>query len=479
MNENEVKTNENVEDKGSEEVKTYTQEEVDALLQREADKRVSEALKKAERKKEAAVKEAEKLAKMNEQEKYEYELKQREQVILEKERKMALMENKNEAMNALSSRGISVALADFVVAEDAETMMDNIKLLEEEFKKSVKSEVEKRIAGTTPKKNLETDGMDKAAFMKLPLATQQALIDENPALYEKYLQDGIEMASNNTVFANKVIESKATDLLLTKLNAKSLMTIDSSLEGHDGMTKTINTYTYTGSPEEVAAGNGNTGMGAVAYVGNDYTVKVVQQRFGYTDEDVYKDSQIVDIGVKGMTEEMVNFLNSKFYAALETENSSTHAKLVGTTTFANGGAISYDTVVDAIADMKVEDESKLVLLIPNEWKADIRKDDDFKTCMMGEIIHNGQIGNICGIPVVATKLLDASGSGASAVPARAFLLTPEAVRLFVKKSTEVEQDRDKNTRENIIYLRESYICALVDATKARRIEEAPSQQRTG
>ena len=61
--------------------KTYTQEEVDALLQRESDKRVTEALKKAEKKNQDKVKEAQRLAQMNEQEKYEYQLKQREEAI--------------------------------------------------------------------------------------------------------------------------------------------------------------------------------------------------------------------------------------------------------------------------------------------------------------------------------------------------------------------------------------------------------------
>lgn len=89
---------------------------------------------------------------------------------------------------------------------------------------------------------------------------------------------------------------------------------------------------------------------------------------------------------------------------------------------------------------------------------------------MGDVIYNGMVGTIAGIPVVATKLLDATLTD----NARAFLLTPEAVKLFVKKGTNVEQERDADTRSNSIYLRELYVVALVDATKARRIEEAPS-----
>ena len=139
------------------EIKTYTQEEVDALLQREGDKRVTEALRKAERKNAEKVKEAQKLAQMNESEKYQYELEQREKAIEEKEKALALAENKNEASKILADKGLSLSLVDFVVAEDAETMNDRIKVLDKAFKESVKREVEKRLGSSAPKKNLPPD----------------------------------------------------------------------------------------------------------------------------------------------------------------------------------------------------------------------------------------------------------------------------------------------------------------------------------
>ena len=272
----------------------------------------------------------------------------------------------------------------------------------------------------------------------------------------------------NTLFANKVIESKATDLLSTKLNHRSLMTIDTELQGSEGMTKTINTYTYAGEAEILGVGVGSTEgkRGSISYVGKDYTVNCVQEAFDYFDEDFMKDSNVVDMGVKGATDVMTNFLTSKFYEALATKQAE--QELVGKTEFVKGGAISYDVVVDAIADMKVEDESKLVLVLPTEWKADIRKDTDYKAAQLGEVVYNGQVGTIAGIPVVCIKSLNAAGAN----KAKAYLLTPEAVTLFIKKNVEVEQDRDKDKRLNSIYLREYYICALTDATKARKIVEA-------
>lgn len=164
--------------------KTYTQEEVDKLLQSEADRRVTEALKKQEKKNAERVKEAQKLAQMNEQEKYVYELEQREKAIMEKERELALSENKNVASKILAEKGLSLELVEMVLAEDAEVMNANIKKLDAAFKKSVRLEVEKRLGQPVPKKNLPMDeSITREQFKKMSLMDQQRLYTENPELY--------------------------------------------------------------------------------------------------------------------------------------------------------------------------------------------------------------------------------------------------------------------------------------------------------
>ena len=264
----------------------------------------------------------------------------------------------------------------------------------------------------------------------------------------------------NTVYPNKVIEAKAKDILTTQINARSMMTIDTSLTQNAGMVKTINTYTYTGTAEEVSAGSGNSSRGSIAYVGKDYTVKMVQQAFDYLDEDFMKDPVIVDFGIKGATSVMSNKMTSDFYSALATKNGA--SELVKGITFAKGKALSYDVIVDAISELNLEDESKIFVVIPNAWKAALRKDADYKSARQGEVIYNGQVGTICGIPVIATK----------ALTDKAYVMTNEAVTLFLKKDVEVEQDRDADKRKNSVYLRDCYVCALTDATKACKITEA-------
>ena len=172
-------------EEGQVEPKTYTQEEVDKLLQSEADRRVSEALKKQAKKNEEKVREAEKLAKMSADEKYEYELEQREKAIQAKEKELALAENKNVASKILADKGLSLELVDFVIAEDAETMKSNIDVLERAFKKSVKAEVEKRLGSPVTKKNLgNPDSITREQFNKMSLDEQNRLYQENPEIYK-------------------------------------------------------------------------------------------------------------------------------------------------------------------------------------------------------------------------------------------------------------------------------------------------------
>lgn len=254
----------------------------------------------------------------------------------------------------------------------------------------------------------------------------------------------------NTVFNNKIIEAKAQDLLTTAVNTRSLMTIDNTLAQEAGMVKTINVYTYTGEAEEVGVGEGNSTRGSVSYKGTDYTVKMVQQAFDYADEDFMKDNNVVDMGVKGATQLMTNKMTADFFAEAGKATVSHTAS-----------ALSYDAIVDAIAKLNIEDESGLFVVISPAQKAELRKDADYVAARMGEVVYNGQIGTIAGIPVIVSKAAE-----------NAYVMSKDAVKLFIKKDVEVEQDRDADTRTNSIYLRAAYVCALVDATKVCKIVKA-------
>lgn len=256
----------------------------------------------------------------------------------------------------------------------------------------------------------------------------------------------------NTVYQNFVLESRLTDLLNTKLNTRSLMTLDNSLTETAGVIKKINTYNYTGKVEKLAKGVKNTTRGAVSYTSKQYEVELAQQVFDYFDEEFMQDPKVVEMGMQGAATLMVNDMNDKYFAELK------KATLAHKYT----GAFSYDAVVDAIQLMNLEDEAGLFLIIGTDLKAAIRKDVDFKSARQGEILFNGQIGDICGVPVLVSNLV---GAG------EAFLATKEAVTLYTKKDSEVEQEREGEIRQNTVIMRKVNLVALTDATKVVKISK--------
>ena len=254
--------------------------------------------------------------------------------------------------------------------------------------------------------------------------------------------------ATGTIFDNIVIQNRIDNALNTQLNTRTLMTIDNSLQGADGMKVKIKKYTYTGSAQEVAKGE-TADAGSVGYVDGDYTVKRIQAKFVYNDDDAMQDSKYVQAGIDGMPKSIVNFANTKFLGEL--------AKIGYAV---DGAKFNYDLIVDAIADMDVEDENGLFILGGNDFKKEIRKDVDFKSANQGEILFSGQIGNVVGKPVIISKLIPAG---------IVYVLTREAISCFLKKDTFIEQAHDIETKDNTITGDNYMIIALTDDTKARKV----------
>ena len=260
----------------------------------------------------------------------------------------------------------------------------------------------------------------------------------------------------HTLYSNFVLADEYKSILSTKLQVRSFMTIDNNLVENPGMIKKINKYTYAGEIEKLgrAAKNTDSKRGKVTVATEQYTVAVNQQVFDYTDEDVMTDPNVISVGLKGMAEVTANDFTKAFFEQA-TGNSVTLSQ-----SYPKAG-LDYDSIVDAIAKMNLEDESGLFLIIDPATKAEIRKDPDFKGARLGEILFNGQIGTIAGIPVVVSKKAKSP-----------ILATKEAITLFIKKENEIEQDRDVEARINTVVARTVYVCAVTDATKIVKLTKA-------
>lgn len=166
--------------------KTYTEAEVQALLQSEADRRVSSALKKQKKEFETQMAEAEKLKSMDESQRKEYEYNQRLQELEQKEREFAIAQNKLEATKILANRELPIEFVDYIVADDAETMMENITTFEKLFKAAVADQVSKKIASPSPKTGqVQQKGLTKDEFKKLSITQRAYLQQSNPELYNQ------------------------------------------------------------------------------------------------------------------------------------------------------------------------------------------------------------------------------------------------------------------------------------------------------
>lgn len=174
---------------GKENAKTYTEEEVQALLQREADRRVSSALKKQQKEFENKMAEADRLKAMDDNQRKEYEYNQKLQELEQREKDFAVAQNKLEATKVMANRGLPVEFVDYIVAEDAETMLENINVFERAFKSAVSDAVSKKISNPSPKQGAaQQTGMTREDFKKLNISQQAELYRTNPKLYEQMVQ---------------------------------------------------------------------------------------------------------------------------------------------------------------------------------------------------------------------------------------------------------------------------------------------------
>ena len=253
----------------------------------------------------------------------------------------------------------------------------------------------------------------------------------------------------NQVYDNVVLANKIEDILTTAVDLTSYMTVDTSMTQEAGMKKKINTYKAQGNVETLEMGAGNTGDIEVSFATKEYEVETVQGRFQYYDEQAMTDPMVVQAGLEGIAKTMINDFTAK--AVAEFEKATLTVERTG---------MAFTDVVDAIAKLNTENEDGLFILVGIADLAKFRKElkDDLK--YNEDYVRTGYVGSVCGVPVIVTKAI---------TNGHIYLASKEAVTLFIKKDTEVEQERDANVRNNKVYIRKVAVVALTDETKVVKL----------
>ena len=259
------------------------------------------------------------------------------------------------------------------------------------------------------------------------------------------------MSMINTVYDNFYLSNEIEDQYNSHLDLQQFCTIDNSLTGVAGMKRKINVYKATNGTQKLGAGEGNTTAITVSFTPEEYEILLAQNRFEYLDEEAMTDPNVVPTGTKHMGTDLFNTVNADIFAEYNKASLSVEAS-----------APDFAAFVDAQAKLNLENlegVSVFGFVCPADM-AKVRKalKDDLK--FVSEFSKQGYVGTVGGVNLYTKQ---------DAVAGTIIVATKDAVTLFNKKGTEVEQERDGNIRKNTIYSRKYYLAALTDETKVVKI----------
>lgn len=165
--------------------KTFTQSQLDEIIQKEKAK----AKRSAEKEYQAKMDEAEKLRKMNEVQKAEYEQEKQIAYIAELEAKINRSGLEREASKMLSEGGIVAddKILSIVVKDTAESTQEAVEGFVALVNELADKKVGEKLKGKTPKKMEDTSAgeITKEQFNKMGYQSRNELLQNNPELYHK------------------------------------------------------------------------------------------------------------------------------------------------------------------------------------------------------------------------------------------------------------------------------------------------------
>ena len=255
----------------------------------------------------------------------------------------------------------------------------------------------------------------------------------------------------HVIYENFFLSNEIEDQYNSHLDLMSFCNVDNSLVGEPGMKRKINVYQATNGTEKLGMSEGNSKSIEVSYAEKEYEILLAQNRFDYYDEQAMTDPMLVPVGTRHMGTDMFNTVNADIFAEFKKASLAHQAT-----------AFDFGAFVDAQALLNLENLEGVSIFgfVAPADMAKVRKalKEDLK--YVEAFAKNGYVGTVGGVNLYTKK---------DATAGEIIIATRDAVTLFNKKGTEVEQERDANIRKNSIWSRKYYLPALTDATKAVKI----------
>lgn len=131
-------------------VKTFTQDEVNELIKDRIARERAKFEKTLDTKVEEVIKERQRLSELSDEELANEKLTQKEKELQERENKLRYKEMLADTEQILRDRKLPTSFAEFLVADDNDATLNNIKAFQKAFTEAVKAEVKKELSGKTP-----------------------------------------------------------------------------------------------------------------------------------------------------------------------------------------------------------------------------------------------------------------------------------------------------------------------------------------
>lgn len=257
-----------------------------------------------------------------------------------------------------------------------------------------------------------------------------------------------------------MIEQKYVDLM----KFAPLATIDTTLQGRPGNTITLPNFTYIGDAATLNE-NTNLTLNVLATSTANVTIHKIAKGVEITDEAVLSGfgdpfgeavDQIALAIASQVDNEVLNILHS-----------ITGAMAANT---ANNTTLPTDTDITSALELFGEDLDNgptVALVSPAVYTA--MRSNSNKWVPASEIAANiavrGTVGEYQGCQVMVSNKLKSTAAGAGDI----YLVKPGALRLFLKRDTLVEYDRDIIKFTNVITASKHFAAYLYNAAKAVRI----------
>ena len=262
-----------------------------------------------------------------------------------------------------------------------------------------------------------------------------------------------------------MIDKKLTDYM----KFAPLATIDTTLVGQPGNTVTLPSFNYIGDAAVLNEGVSLT-PSLLSTTTTSVTIEKVAKGVELTDEAILS-------GYGDPYGEAARQLALAIANAIDNKVLSILMGISGAMAYSTAGSTTYPTDTDITAALElfgedIEDGQSVALVDPQVYTAMRSNVNSWVPAseIAAEIKVKGVVGQYQGCQVIVSNKLKRSATGAGEI----FIVKPGALRIFLKRDTLVEADRDILAFTNVITASKHYAAYLYDASKAIRIYKPAS-----